>query len=376
MRRALHSAAGALILAAVVVIPSRPVMADGIRNQQWYLDSLKVSRAQEISTGAGVTVAVVDTGVYPHRDLKANLLTGYNIVTARPDGRTDTNGHGTRMAGIIAAPGRGDSGVRGIAPGAKILPIKASDTGGFVGDSVAQGINYAVSHKAQVINVSIQAAPSINLLKAIKAATEADIVVVGGAGNDGGTLVGYPASAPGALGVGATDRHGNHWSDSTRGPSLQICAPGVDIVSTGLHDKYTTAEGTSDSTAIVSGAVALVRAKFPQLSAAEVIHRIAATADDNGPPGRDDDCGFGELNIVKALTADVPPLSGGGSAGASASPSGSAAGPAPASSGGAAAPAAAADKGSSAPLVVGVVVVVLLVAGLGAFVVVRRQRRA
>jgi subtilisin family serine protease len=163
--------------------------------------------------------------------------------------------------------------------------------------------------------------------------------------------------------------------DSTRGPTLQICAPGIDIVTTGLGNKYIEADGTSDSAAIVSGAVALVRAKFPRLSADEVIHRITATADDNGAPGRDDDCGFGELNIVKALTADVPPLSG-GTGSASASPSATTATPAPVGSDAGAAPAGAEDKGGSGPLIVGVVVVVLLVAGLGAFVVVRRQRRA
>jgi len=208
MGRTLRAAAGTFVLAAAVVLPSSPALADGIRDQQWYLKSLNVYQAQEITTGGGVTVAVVDTGVFPHRDLKANLLTGYNLVAAKADGRIDTNGHGTRIAGIIAARGRGSSGVLGIAPGAKILPVKASTTGAFEGDSVAQGIDYAVAHKAQVINVSIQAAPTVDLLKAIKAATAADIVVVGGAGNDGGTLVGYPASAPGALGVGATDKQG------------------------------------------------------------------------------------------------------------------------------------------------------------------------
>jgi subtilisin family serine protease len=118
--------------------------------------------------------------------------------------------------------------------------------------------------------------------------------------------------------------------------------------------------------------VALVRAKFPQLSAAEVIHRITATADDIGAPGRDDECGYGELDIVKALTADVPPLGGDASASPSASVTTSAA--APVTTGGAAPPAAE-DKSSSGPLVVGVVVVVLLVAGAVGFVAMRRRQR-
>jgi type VII secretion-associated serine protease mycosin len=374
MRRAVHAAAGALVLAAAVVIPMSPAMADSIRNQQWFLKSLNVGQAQAISRGAGITVALVDTGVYPHQDFKGNLLAGYNLVTSKPDGRTDTDGHGTNMAGLIAGKGRGNSGVLGIAPSAKILPIKAGNDGHIPGGMVAKGIDYAVDHKAQVINVSIASAPAFELLKAIKDANKADVVIVAGSGNEGDQLVGYPAAADGVLAVGATDKKGKHWSDSTHGPSLQICAPGVDIVSTGIGNKYVGSDGTSDATAIVSGAVAMVRAKFPQISAPEVIHRITATADDIGAPGRDDDCGFGELNIVKALTADVPPLSEGGVS-ASAAPSATSAVPAPATSGGVAAPPSAGKKGSSAPLIVGVLVVVLLVAGLVGFVAVRRQRR-
>jgi type VII secretion-associated serine protease mycosin len=372
MHRALHAAAGALVLAAAVVIPSSMAFADGVRDQQWYLKSLKIPEAHAISTGSGVTVAIIDSGVSLHRDFQGNLLPGYNFVSAKPDGRTDTQGHGTNMAGLVAGRGRGSSGVLGIAPSAKILPLKGGRKDNFSSDIIAEAIDYAVAQKAQVINVSLKGAPSIKLLKAVKNANAAGVVVVGASGNDGDTLVGYPAAADGALGVGATDKHGRRWADSTHGPSLQICAPGVDIITTGIGNKYTVADGTSDSAAIVSGAVALVRAKFPQLSADEVIHRITATADDIGPPGRDDYCGFGELNIVKALTADVPPLSG-SEASASASPS--AVGSAPATGDGVAAPPAADDKGSRAPLVVGVVVVVLLVAALGAFVVVRRQRR-
>jgi type VII secretion-associated serine protease mycosin len=371
MRRTLHAAAGALVLAAAVVIPSGRAMADGIRDQQWYLKALKISEAHAISTGSGVTVAVIDSGVAPHQDLKGNLLAGYNYANTKPDGRTDTEGHGTNMAGLIAGRGRGSSGILGIAPSAKILPLKGGNRDNFDSDIIAEAIDYAVAHKAQVVNASLKAAPSIKLLKAVKDANAAGVVVVGASGNDGDTLVGYPAAADGALGVGATDRNGKHWADSTHGPTLQICAPGVDIITTGLRNKYTEADGTSDSAAIVSGAVALVRAKFPQLSADEIIHRITATADDNGTPGRDDNCGFGELNIVKALTANVPPLT----ASASASPSATTVAPAPATGTDVAAPPSAEKKGSSAPLIVGVVVVVLLVAGLVGFVVVRRQRR-
>jgi subtilisin family serine protease len=170
--------------------------------------------------------------------------------------------------------------------------------------------------------------------------------------------------------VGATGRDGKHMSLSNVGSAVQICAPGQKVFSTAPDNKYFNIDGTSASAAIVSGAVALVRAKFPQLSAAEVIHRITATADDIGAPGRDDECGYGELDIVKALTADVPPLSGS----ASASPSASQTTPAPATSDVVAGPPSAEKKGSSAPLIVGMVVLVLVVGALVGFVAVRRRR--
>lgn len=371
MHRAWHAAAGAVILAAVTVIPARPALADSIRNQQWFLNSLKISQAQAISTGAGVTVSLIDTGVDPHQDLKRNLLPGFSEVTGKADGRTDTAGHGTNMAGLIVAHGRGGDGLLGIAPGAKLLPIRAAKDGRISGAEVATGIDYSLAHKAQVINVSLAAAPAFELLKAIKDASSANVVIVAGVGNGESTLLGYPAAVPGVLAVGSTDRNGKHSSFSNTGGNIQICAPGEEIVTTARGNQYDKVEGSSASTAIVSGAVALVRAKFPKLSAAEVIHRITATADDIGPPGRDDECGYGELNIVKALTADVPPLDG---ASASPSASGTASAPTEAPTSGNAAPPATENKSSSTPLIVGVVIVVLVIGALVGFVAIRRRR--
>jgi type VII secretion-associated serine protease mycosin len=377
MRRSFQAAAGVLVLAAAILVPSDPALADGIRSQQWYLNTLKVAQAQAISTGAGITVGLVDTGVDPHPDLKQNLLSGVDEVTGGGNGHNDKVGHGTQMAGLIAAHGRGSSGVLGIAPATKVLPIKiANSEKNFPTTTVVKGIKYAIDHRVNVINVSAGVGPSFELLDALKAAQTANIVVVAATGNEGGTLVSYPAAADGVLAVGATGRNGKHSSFSTTGPQVQICAPGESVETTSSNDTYVRGTGTSEATAIVAGAVALVRAKFPQLSAAEVIHRITATADDNGAPGRDDDCGFGELNIVKALTADVPPLSGATASGpASAPPSAPTVAPTAAASGGVVGAPSVDKKGSSAPLIVGVVVVVLLVAGLVGFVVVRRQRR-
>jgi subtilisin family serine protease len=121
----------------------------------------------------------------------------------------------------------------------------------------------------------------------------------------------YPARYQGVLAVAGVDRHGKHADFSVTGTPVVLSAPAVDIVSTGLLSEnggYRASEGTSDATAIIAGAAALVRSRFPQLSATEVVHRLTATADDKGPPGRDDLYGYGVVNLVKALTADVPPL--------------------------------------------------------------------
>jgi len=176
---------------------------------------------------------------------------------------------------------------------------------------------------------------------------------------------------PDVLAVGAVDRSGKHASFSVTGPAVQICAPGVDIVAPEPRNKYVEIDGTSPATAIVSGAAALVRAKFPQLSAPDVIHRLTATATDIGKPGRDDECGFGLLNIVKALTADVPPLNASGvptpspSAGATTP----AAGPTPSA---VAAPETTPTSKTTVFVVLGVILVVLL-GGLFAFLAVRRR---
>ncbi len=297
-------------LAATLVLTGGPAHADVIRKDEWHLLTLKVADAHRITTGAGVTVAVVDTGIYPHEDLKDNLLQGFNALEpGASDGRVDEDGHGTEMAGIIAAHGRGNNGILGIAPAAKLLPVRESsreNSGSSA--SVAAAIEWAATNGARVINVSSSNAPSIALKDAIETAAARDAVVVAGSGNKPDFLqLGYPAAIEDVLAVGATDRNGGHADFSITGMPLQLCAPGVDIVSTRSNGKYSVSWGTSSSAAIVSGAAALVRARYPELSARAVIHRLTATATDIGEPGRDDECGYGVLNIVKALTAEIPP---------------------------------------------------------------------
>nr|WP_269476424.1 type VII secretion-associated serine protease mycosin [Phytohabitans suffuscus] len=267
--------------------------------------------AHKHSLGDDVIVAVVDTGVDPHPDLRSNLLPGIDLTGTTGDGREDTDSHGTGIAGLVAAHGTGpNSGALGIAPRSKIVPIRArGPIGQGDSDNLARGIEWALQNDVRVINASSSGGPSPRLRQAIEAAIQADVVVVAAAGNRPTDLsVTFPAAYEGVLAVGATDREGNHAAVSVTGEQVAISAPGVDIYSTSINGKYSKATGTSAATAIVAGAAALVRSRFPGLSAQEVIHRLTATATDKGPPGRDEQYGYGVLNIVAALTADVPPL--------------------------------------------------------------------
>ncbi|MEV4511847.1 S8 family serine peptidase [Dactylosporangium sp. NPDC049525] len=303
-----------VVLAAVVVsLPALPIAAsaDTIRDRQWHLASLEVVRAQQFSVGEGVLVAVADTGVDDRQgELAGAVIEGKEFGEgASGNGKADTDGHGTAMAGLIAGRGLPNgAGVLGIAPKATILPVQTihSEFGGTP-ENLAAGITWSVSHGAQVICVAAVTSEYPEVRYAVEAAIQAGVVVVAGVGNaPKSKQVGFPAKLPGVLAVAGTDKAGNHAAISATGPEVVLSAPAVDIVSLDAFGKYSTGDGTSNSTAIVAGVVALVRAKFPQLSAAEVIRRLTATATDRGKPGRDDEYGYGIVNPVAALTAELP----------------------------------------------------------------------
>ncbi|MEU2612736.1 S8 family serine peptidase [Micromonospora sp. NPDC007271] len=342
-----------------------PDEAARIRADQWHLRFLKVKEANQLSRGKGVVVAVPDTGVDPHPDLRANLLPGTSVIGGiSNDGRQDENSHGTSMAGLIAAHGRNrDSGALGVAPEAKIMPIKSSGANNLgTPDDLAVAIEYAIANGADVISISSSGGASSRLIKAVRDAMSADIVVVAAAGNapeDSG--VGYPARENGVIAVGGVGRSGRHATVSAVGPEIDVVAPAVDIYSTSYGGRYSKGTGTSSATAIVAGAAALIRSKYPNLPAQEVAHRLTATAIDKGPPGRDDEYGYGVIDLVAALTADVPPL---GFESASVT--------APASTQ-AALPEGSGDGGATAR---GLATLGVLVAAGGGYLLWRRRRRA
>ncbi|OKI49912.1 type VII secretion-associated serine protease mycosin [Micromonospora sp. CB01531] len=312
---ALRPAVAGLLAGLMVLGAAQPAAAAPRRAEQWYLDELRIEQVHKLSTGRGVIVGVVDTGVdATHPDIRGQVLPGGRSYGASGDGRADEEGHGTHMAGIIAATNASRDGVDGVAPGAKILPIKLkAGKGANPTGASARGIRMAVDGGAKVVNLSYggpgYADPDVE--SAIKYALDRDVVVVAAAGNTakGSVAVDQPANVPGVIAVTGTTRGGAFWGGSVRGPEAVIAAPGDGIYNVGPEHGYGWGDGTSDASAIVSGIAALIRSKYPNLDAPNVINRIIATARDAGPPGRDPEYGFGRIDPVAALTANVPAVS-------------------------------------------------------------------
>ncbi len=227
-----------------------------------------MDRAWDVSKGTGVKVAVVDSGVNAqHPDLAGRVGAGVNIVPPA-GGVQDDFGHGTLVAGIIAANLGNKRGIAGIAPQAQIMPVKVLDaSGGGTDAEIASGITWAADHGAKVINLSLGGPGNSDVLcAAVDTALADDAVVVAAAGNDAGETVGYPAACPGVIAVSATNDTGALTSFSSFGWRVDVAAPGFDITSTASRrrrppTRTTTESGTSLSAPIVAGVAALVRAR-------------------------------------------------------------------------------------------------------------------
>ncbi|MCP9973202.1 type VII secretion-associated serine protease mycosin [Streptomyces somaliensis] len=314
----------ALTAAVLALLPAVPARADGIRARQWGNEAINAERAWTTTRGGGVTVAVLDTGVdETHPDLAGNVLPGKDLVGfgARRGDRAWAR-HGTAMAGIIAGhghgPGNGD-GVVGVAPEAKILPVRVILEGADQartrarqtrGAALAQGIRWAADQGADVINLSLgddseSAHPEAAEDAAVQYALAKGAVVVASAGNGGekGDRVSYPAAYPGVIAVTAVDRYGTHAAFSTSRWYAAVSAPGVDVVIADPDRRYYEGWGTSAAAAFVSGAAALVRAAHPGLTPSQVRKLLADTARDGPEGGRDDHKGYGTVDPAAAIEA-------------------------------------------------------------------------
>ncbi|MGV9646101.1 type VII secretion-associated serine protease mycosin [Streptomyces sp. NPDC003514] len=313
----------ALLGACLAVLPATTAHADSIRAQQWALEAMHTQEAWRTTKGAGVTVAVLDTGVDDdHPDLKDNVLTGKDMVGFGAErGDRPWARHGTAMAGIIAGHGHGQGngdGVLGIAPEAKILPVrviledgdparaKARNTRG---NALAEGIRWAADHGADVINLSLgddskSAHPEAGEDEAVQYALRKGAVVVASAGNGGekGDHISYPAAYPGVIAATAVDRYGTRASFSTRRWYATVSAPGDKVVIADPDRKYYEGWGTSAAAAFVSGAVALIKAAHPSLTPAQIKRLLEDTARNAPASGRDDSRGYGFVDPAAALT--------------------------------------------------------------------------
>jgi serine protease len=297
-------------LDAVVSATAVPSGSDPFRTQQWDLAKMSVGDAWQKSTGTGVTVAVIDSGVdASHPDLAGHVLTGYNVMTGKAGASTDAFGHGTHVAGTIAAVTGNGVGVASVAPDAKILPIKVlgDDGKGYMSDT-ATGIIYAADHGANVINMSLGATSQVAAVtNAIAYARSKGVVVVAAAGNyraDGSPTT-WPGADAGVIGVAATDSNDKVAGFSNAGSYVDVAAPGVNIASTYPVSlgSYTMMSGTSMASPHVAAVAALIEAYRPGLSPDQVEKAIEGTALDLGTTGRDNDYGYGRVNAAAALTA-------------------------------------------------------------------------
>ncbi|MFG2286236.1 type VII secretion-associated serine protease mycosin [Streptomyces sp. NPDC048595] len=320
----LRGAAVALASAALAVLPSVPAHADVIRAQEWGLQAIHAQQAWRTTKGAGVTVAVLDTGVDAnHPDLAGQVLPEKDLIGfgAGPgDGAWAR--HGTGMASVIAGRGHGQGrqdGVLGVAPEARILPVRVilEDNDPQRGrartekaGALADGIRWAADHGADVISMSLgddseSAHPEPREDAAIQYALGKGIPVVASAGNGGekGNHVSYPAAYPGVIAATAVDYRRERADFSTRHWYATVSAPGDEIAMAGNGSAYVSGWGTSPAAAFVSGAIALIRSAHPDLSPAQIRRLLTTTAQDTPEGGRDDDYGAGLIDPAAALKA-------------------------------------------------------------------------
>jgi subtilisin len=256
------------------------------------------------NVGAGIKVAIIDTGIdLDHPDLADNVNSGVNYVgTGAPD---DDNGHGTHVAGTVAAVDN-SIGVIGVAPGAALYPVKVLDRRGSGSwSAVAAGITWAADNGMQIANMSLGGGASSTVENACTYAADAGVLLVAAAGNSGDgntstTETGYPAAYSTVVAVGATDSSDRVASFSNTGSYVEVSAPGVGILSTYKGAKYSTLNGTSMASPHAAGVAALLWWEEQQTAtptASSVRSALDSRVRDLGPTGRDNGFGYGIVDF-------------------------------------------------------------------------------
>ena len=271
---------------------------------QWNLEKIRTEIGWSYTKGSkAIIVAIIDTGVsLDHPDLKGRLVPGYNVInpTAPP---WDDVGHGTHVAGIVAASTNNTVGIAGMTWATKVMPIKVLDDQGAGNTaSVAEGIIWATDHGAQIINLSLgNYAGSAWLHEAIRYAFDHDVVLIAATGNDNSTQLGYPAAYDEVFAVSAIDEGGQRASFANYGGYVDVVAPGEHITSTYPGGQYATLSGTSMASPHVAALAALIRSRAPHLSNRHVYDRMRHTAQDLGEKGKDQIFGYGLIDVARAL---------------------------------------------------------------------------
>jgi hypothetical protein len=299
-----------------------PASAEAVPADAWWYSDLNLPAAWKISKGAGITIAVIDTGVKATLgDLRGQVLPGIDLTGASPDGREDVGpadnplyGHGTEIAAIIAGTGAG-TGLVGVAPAAKILPVRV----GIHAESarIATAIRWAVDHRAKIVNLSLGSydpCPT-DEQAAITYAVEHDVIVVAASGDSANQSVGAPANCVGALAIGGIEPGAafKPWTGGSTGPGLDFVAPGDKLAGLYLNGQHAgpNGAGTSIAAALVSGTFALLRSKFAHETARQIVTRALWNVH-NGLGGKifatriNDKLGYGEILPYYALTAPPP----------------------------------------------------------------------
>ncbi|MFC4064688.1 S8 family peptidase [Actinoplanes subglobosus] len=288
-----------------------PTGSDTYRAQQWDFTKIRTADAWQKSTGAGVTVAVIDSGVdATHPDLAANVISGYDATTDRAGSTTDRHGHGTHVAGTIAAVTGNATGVSGFAPDVKIMPVKVlGDNGSGNMSDTAEGITWAADHGAQVINMSLGGTQKVTAVSnAITYARSKGVTVVAAVGNSRqqGSPTSYPAADAGVIGVAATDTNDRIGVYSNAGSYVDVAAPGTDILSTSPGGQYKTMSGTSMASPHVAAVAALLKSYQSSLTPDQIEATLEKSAVDLGGAGFDNDFGNGRIDALSALNALAP----------------------------------------------------------------------